>query len=84
MESLNSGQFIHKYDIQIRRGTEWRTVAAGTSAGHRKIDLFPKVSASEVRLRILAAAGPPRIREFQLFDGSAIDARLADTPDRLR
>jgi alpha-L-fucosidase len=82
MESLNNGQLIHKYDIQIRRGTEWRTIAGGTSVGHRKIDRYPKVSASEVRLRILAAAGSPRIREFQLFDGSAIDARLTDISDK--
>ncbi len=70
MESLNDGQHIHKYDIQARQGGEWKTVAAGSSIGHKKIDIFPKVTASDVRLRILAAAGPPRVREFQLYLGS--------------
>jgi alpha-L-fucosidase len=69
MEFLNDGQHIHKYDIQVLQGSAWKTVAAGTSIGHKKIDRFPRVSASAARLRILAASGPIRVREFQVIDG---------------
>ena len=35
--------------------------------GHKKFDRFAPVTASQVRLNILAAAGDARIREFQVF-----------------
>jgi alpha-L-fucosidase len=70
MEFLNDGQKIHKYDIQVAEGKGWRTIASGASIGHKKIDLFDRVTTGAARLRILAAAGPPRIREFQLYYGS--------------
>jgi alpha-L-fucosidase len=47
------------------------SVRVGESAGHKKIDIFPHVNAQHVRLNILSSSGTPRIREFQLFDGSA-------------
>jgi alpha-L-fucosidase len=70
MEWLNVGQRIQKYDIQAWDAKGWRTLRSGTSIGHKKIDIFPRTTASKVRLRILMAADPPHIREFQIFDGS--------------
>jgi alpha-L-fucosidase len=71
MEWLVDGQKIQKYAIQIMDGSRWRTVYSGTTIGHKKIDRFPRVSAQHVRLNILSSSATPRIREFQLFDGSA-------------
>lgn len=71
MEWLIDGQKIQKYAIQIMDGAQWKTVYSGTTIGHKKIDLFPRVSAQHVRLNILSSSATPRIREFQLFDGSA-------------
>ena len=70
MEWLNNGQRIEKYEVQAWDGKEWRTLHAGTSLGHQKIDLFPRTTASRVRLRVLAATDSPCIREFQIYDGS--------------
>lgn len=70
MESLVDGQKIMKYAIQLKDGAEWKTVYAGTTIGHKKIDIFQPLSAQRVRLNILSAASTPKIREFQLFDGS--------------
>lgn len=70
IEWLNNGQNVQKYDIQARVENGWRTLYTGTSVGHKKIDIFPRTTAREVRLRIRMAAGAPRIREFQLYDGS--------------
>jgi alpha-L-fucosidase len=69
MEWLVAGQNVQKYAIQIMDGANWKTIYSGTTIGHKKIDLFPRVRTQHVRLKILSASGTPRIREFQLFDG---------------
>jgi alpha-L-fucosidase len=69
MEWLVEGQKVQKYAIQVMDGAQWKTVYQGTTLGHKKIDLFPRVSTQHVRLNILSSSGTPRIREFQLFDG---------------
>jgi alpha-L-fucosidase len=68
MEWLMDGQKVQNYAIQIMDGTKWKTIYLGTTIGHKKIDLFPRVSAQRVRLDILSAYATPRIRKFQLFD----------------
>jgi alpha-L-fucosidase len=70
MEWLVDGQKIEKYAIQIKEGSTWKTICEGTTIGHKKIDRFDRITARRVRLNILTAASTPRIREFQLFDGS--------------
>jgi len=70
MEWLNDGQRVQKYDIQAWDGRNWQTLHAGTSLGHKKIDIFRRTTAERVRLRILMATDAPRIREFQIYDGS--------------
>jgi len=69
MEWLVDGQKVQKYAIQVMDGAQWKTVHSGTTIGHKKIDIFPRINTQHVRLNILSAAGTPRIREFQLFDG---------------
>lgn len=71
MEWLVDGQKVQQYAIQVTDGTKWKTVYSGTTIGHKKIDLFPRLSTQHVRLNIASASGTPRIREFQLFDGAA-------------
>jgi alpha-L-fucosidase len=70
MEWLNNGQRVEKYDIQAWDGRNWQTLHAGTSLGHKKIDIFRRTTAERVRLRILMATDAPYIREFQIYDGS--------------
>jgi len=73
MEWLTDGQKVQKYAIQVRDGMKWKTIYSGTTIGHKKIDIFSRTSTQHVRLNILSALGTPRIREFQLFDGSQSD-----------
>ena len=70
MEWLNGGQRVQKYDIQAWDGRNWQILHAGTSLGHKKIDIFRRTTAERVRLRILMATDAPRIREFQIYDGT--------------
>ena len=37
--------------------------------GHKKIDIFPAVTATAVRLTLLDSNGPAQIREFQVYNG---------------
>ncbi|HVN04018.1 MAG TPA: alpha-L-fucosidase [Bryobacteraceae bacterium] len=71
MEQLNYGQQVERYIVEAWDGRQWKTLAAGTTIGHKKIDIFPRTSARRVRLRIVESAGAPRIRQFRLCDGSA-------------
>jgi alpha-L-fucosidase len=68
MEWLNDGQRIQKYSIDVWTGGAWKTVAAAQAIGHKKIDIFPTVTANRVRLNILSSTGAAAIREFQLFN----------------
>ncbi len=72
MEWLNDGQHVEKYAIEVwdEEQRNWRAVAQGQAIGHTKIDPFPAVTASRVRLHILSSTGEAHIREFQLFDWS--------------
>jgi alpha-L-fucosidase len=67
MEWLNNGQRVQKYSIDVWSGTGWKTVAKAEAIGHKKIDLFPAVTASRVRLNILSSTDAAAIREFQLY-----------------
>jgi alpha-L-fucosidase len=72
-EWLSGGQRVQNYIIEIREGAgdSWRWIASGTTIGHKKIDIFPRVTALAVRLNILSASDAPVIREFLLYDGKA-------------
>jgi alpha-L-fucosidase len=68
MEWLNDGQRVQKYSVDIWTGTAWKTVASADAIGHKKIDIFPAVTASRVRLNILSSSDGAEIREFQLYN----------------
>jgi alpha-L-fucosidase len=76
MEWLVDGQRIQKYAVQIKDGANWKTIYEGTTIGHKKIDRFNRITARRVRLNVLSASSTPRIREFQLFDGSQTNSSL--------
>jgi alpha-L-fucosidase len=71
MEWLNAGQHVQKYAIEIYREGKWVRVGGGSAIGHKKIDAFPRSTASRVRLNILSSSGEAHIREFQIFDGES-------------
>jgi len=67
MEWLNDGQRVEHYRIEIWDGRSWKSVVEGHAIGHKRIDSFPPVTASRVRLNILASSAAAHIREFQIF-----------------
>jgi alpha-L-fucosidase len=67
MERLSGGQRVLRYAIEAWDGRKWKVLSTGTSIGHKKIDIFPRVTAGRVRLRIVEASGAPQIRRFRLY-----------------
>jgi alpha-L-fucosidase len=67
MEWLNDGQRVEHYRIDAWDGKKWKPVYEGYAIGHKKIDAFPAVTSSRVRLNILSSSGEAGIREFQLY-----------------
>lgn len=68
MEWMNDGQHVQQYAIEAWDGATWRPIAKGFALGHEKIDVFPAVTASRVRLNIIASSSEAHIREFQLYN----------------
>ena len=75
MEWLNDGQHVQKYGIEVWNESDhtWKRIAEGQAIGHKKIDQFPPVTASRIRLNILSSTSEAHIREFQLYDWSRLD-----------
>lgn len=69
MERLNDGQHVTEYRIEVEENGHWREVAHAQAIGHKKIDIFPAVTATAVRLTLLQSSGPAQIREFQVYNG---------------
>lgn len=70
MEWLNASQRVAKYAIEVlEKRDSWRRVYTGSTIGHKKIDIFPTVTAGAVRLNIISASDAPVIREFQVYLG---------------
>jgi alpha-L-fucosidase len=61
-EVIALGQRVQAYTVEALVGGEWKTVATGTTVGHRKLDRFPKVTASKVRFTITKSRACPVIR----------------------
>jgi alpha-L-fucosidase len=80
MEWLNDGQHVQKYAIEVfdQAKRTWTSIAQGEAIGHEKIDTFPAVTASAVRLNILSSTSEAHIREFQIYNWSHIEHH-ADT-----
>ncbi|HTT62295.1 MAG TPA: alpha-L-fucosidase [Bryobacteraceae bacterium] len=69
MERLSGGQRVERYAIEAWDAGRWQVLAAGTTIGHKKIDIFPRTRASRVKLRIIEASSAPQIRMFRVCDG---------------
>ena len=70
-EHIALGQRVERYAVEAWDGKAWRTVATGTTIGHKKLDRFADVTATRVRLRILGSRAAPAIRAVGLYRAPA-------------
>ena len=67
MEDIAHGERVRKYEVQGRVGEEWRPLCDGQSIGHKRIQEFPPVEVSAVRLRVRSSVEVPLIRKLQVY-----------------
>ena len=67
MERLNNGQHVQSFRIEVWDGTDWKSVVADHSIGHKRIESFATQTTSRVRLNITSSTDTAEITEFQLF-----------------
>ena len=58
---------VQSFELQVKRGDQWETIASGATIGDSLQLDFPPVTAQVVRLNILEATEGPTIEEFQLY-----------------
>jgi len=65
-EDIGEGEHIRRFAIQIQPGRDWVTLFEGQSVGHKAICPFPLAAARRLRLLILEANGPAKLRSLSL------------------
>lgn len=65
-EEIAKGQLVSKYHVDFLTEEGWKTLANGTTIGHRKVDRFTPIIASKCRLFIESAIEAPNIRRLRV------------------
>jgi alpha-L-fucosidase len=68
-EHISTGQRVEKFTLSYKEGSNWKIAVEGTTIGYKRLLKFKEVTATEVRLNILASRLNPTIAEFGLYNG---------------
>jgi len=66
-EAVDRGQRVREFRVEAQTGDEWRTVAAGTTVGVRRIVKFASTSVRALRVMLLTSGCPPTLRQFSAY-----------------
>lgn len=66
-ENITVGQRIEKFVLEYKSGAEWKTAAAGTTVGYKRILKFDPIQAQYVRLRIISSRLNPTLSAIGLY-----------------
>lgn len=68
MESITEGERIRAYKVEALTGpSQWTTLGAGESVGHKRIHRFNALEAAEVRLTVATSIAEPLIRNLAVY-----------------
>ncbi|ULQ51410.1 alpha-L-fucosidase [Flavihumibacter fluvii] len=67
-EDYREGHRIREYRIEGKVGTQWQLLSNGSSVGRKKIDAFPTVTVSEIKLTVSKSVNRPLVRAFAAYD----------------
>ncbi|MBT4410970.1 MAG: sulfatase-like hydrolase/transferase, partial [Bacteroidetes bacterium] len=67
MEDYRQGHRIREYSIEGYRNGQWEELYKGQSVGRKKIDFFPDVEISKIRIKALNSIGEPLIRSLSAY-----------------
>jgi len=66
-EPIALGQRVEAFRLEALDAGQWRTVAEGSTIGHKRLLRFPAVAAQRVRLAIDKSLATPAISSFGLY-----------------
>ena len=66
-EDIRQGERIRSYRIEAKVDGQWKTVAQGTSVGHKRIGSFDTVHASDFRVVTDQCTSTPQIQNFSIY-----------------
>lgn len=66
-ENIKNGERIRRYKVEARVNGKWQTVCTGESVGHKRIEKFPAVETTALRLTVTEAVAQPDIINFSAF-----------------
>lgn len=75
-ENIAVGQRIEKFVLEYKHGAEWKTAAAGTTVGYKRILKFDPIAAQYVRLRITSSRLNPTLSAIGLYRQAEVAAIL--------
>jgi len=67
MEEITQGERVRRYVVEGLAGDKWQALCQGTAIGHKKIDRFPPIQVSKIRLRAVQSADRPQIRKLATY-----------------
>jgi len=67
MEQITEGERIRQYVLEGLASGRWQELARGQSIGHKRIERFPPVEVTKVRVRATEAAAEPVIRKLAVY-----------------
>jgi alpha-L-fucosidase/lysophospholipase L1-like esterase len=67
-EYIPLGQRISGFNVQVRIGGSWTTVATGTTIGYKRIVTFDEVESDQVRINILSSQASPLLNFAGVYD----------------
>lgn len=66
-ENIKNGERIRKYKIEAKVDGKWQEVCSGESVGHKRIEKFTTVQATDIRLILEEVRATPDIINFSTF-----------------
>lgn len=66
-EHIALGQRVEAYKVEAEVDGAWKAIAEGTAIGHKRMDRFDAVTATQVRLTIAKSKACPLIRAFGVY-----------------
>lgn len=67
-EDISLGQRVMKFEIEGFSNGQWFKLKDGSSVGSKRIEQFPAVELSKIRLHVTEAIAPPVIKNLTLFN----------------
>lgn len=67
MENIAHGERVREYVLEAKQKGNWVELVKGSAIGHKKIDCFPMIRTSELRVRFITSADIPLVRSFSAF-----------------